>query len=73
MPGLNDLMEHKVLGREFKRGLQAGELTVIRRLISERFGDIPTWADQRLASLSAVELEDFSVCVLRAEKIEDLR
>jgi predicted transposase YdaD len=85
MPGLNDLLEHKVLGREFKRGrqegreegreegLQQGELTVIRRLISERFGDIPTWADQRLASLSATELVDFSVRVLHAEKIEDLR
>ena len=84
MPGLNDLLEHKVLGREFKRGfqeglqrgfqegLQQGELTVIRRLISERFGEIPAWAEQRLASLSAAELEDFSVRVLRAEKIEGL-
>ena len=68
MPGLNDLMEHKVLEREFKKG----ELTVIRRLISERFGEIPAWADQRLSSLSAAELEDFTVRVLRADKIEDL-
>src|SRR5262249_1004079 len=70
------LMEHKVLGREFKRGLeegvQQGELAVIRRLRSERFGEVPAWADQRLANLSAAELEDFSVRGLRAEKIEDL-
>jgi Domain of unknown function (DUF4351) len=68
MPGPNDLIEHKLLGREFKKG----ELTVIRRLIFERLGKIPTWADQRLANLSAAELEDLSARVLRAQSIEDL-
>ena len=42
MPILDDILDNKVLGREFKRGLQEGELTVLRRLIEKRFGAIPS-------------------------------
>ena len=68
MPILNDILDHKVLGREFKRG----ELTVLRRLIEKRFGAIPSWAEERLAGRSTGELEELSVRVLDAESIEDL-
>src|SRR5205085_4845599 len=40
MPILNDILDHEVLGREYKRGLQQGELTVLRRQIEKRFGSI---------------------------------
>ena len=43
MPILIDILENQVLGREYKRGLQEGELTVLRRLIEKRFGAIPGW------------------------------
>jgi hypothetical protein len=76
MPILNDIMDHKVLGREYKRGLQQGlqqgELTVLRRLIEKRFGAIPAWADERLSSHSAAELEALSVRLLDANSLEDL-
>src|SRR6266571_4451826 len=68
MPILNDLLDNKVLGREFKRG----ELTVLRRLIEKRFGAIPSWAEERLADRSAADLEELSVRVLDAQSIEDL-
>ena len=68
MPILNDLLDNKVLGREFKRG----ELTVLRRLIEKRFGAIPSWAEDRLADRSAADLEELSVRVLDAQSIEDL-
>jgi hypothetical protein len=68
MPILNDILDHKVLGREFKRG----ELTVLRRQIEKRFGAIPSWAEGRLAGRSAAELEELGVRVLDAESIEDL-
>ena len=60
MPILNSILDHKVLGREFKKG----ELTIIRRLIEKRFGAIPGWAEERLAARSPAELEDLSVRVL---------
>jgi len=68
MPILNDILDNKVLGREFKRG----ELTVLRRQIEKRFGAIPSWADERLAGRSPVDLEDLSVRVLDAQSLEDL-
>jgi len=84
MPILNDILDNKVLGREYKRGLKEGELkgelkgelrgelTVIRRQIEKRFGTIPSWAEERLAGQSTAELEKLSLRVLDAESIEDL-
>ena len=80
MPVLNDLLDNKVLGREFKKGLEEGrqeglhqgELTVLRRQIERRFGQIPSWADERLRNKSVAELESLSVRVLDAKTIEEL-
>ena len=72
MPILGNTLDNKVLGREFKRGLQEGELTVLRRIIEKRFGAIPAWAEERLAGRSAADLEELSVRLLDAETIEDL-
>ena len=84
MPVLNDVLENKVLGREFKRGLEegkqqgleegelSGELRVLRRLIEKRFAPLPDWAEKRLTARSASELEELSVRVLDAETLEEL-
>jgi len=68
MPVYIDISENKVLGPAFKKG----ELAVIRRLIEKRFGPMPAWAEERLASRSTTELEDLSVCVQDAQSLEDL-
>jgi hypothetical protein len=68
MPILNDILDHEVIGREYKRG----ELTVLRRLIAKRFGSLPPWVEERLSKLSAKELEDLSVRVLDVTTIEEL-
>ena len=80
MPILNEIMDHEVLGREYKKGheegiregLQQGELTVLLRLIAKRFGPLPAGAEERLSKLSAKELEDLSVRVLDVTTIEEL-
>ena len=76
MPIHIDILENKVLGREYKRGLHEGELkgelTVLRRQIEKLFGAIPSWAEERLAGRSAAELEELSVRLLDAKSIEDL-
>ena len=72
VPILNSILDHEVLGREFKRGLQEGELTVLRRLIEKRFGALPGWAEERLSGRTATELEDLSVRVLDAQSLENL-
>ena len=38
MPIHIDILENEVLGPVFKKGLQEGELTILRRQIEKRFG-----------------------------------
>jgi predicted transposase YdaD len=80
MPILNDIQDHEVLGREYKKGRQEGreegrqegELAILSRLLEKRFGALPNWAAERLAKLSTKDLEDLSVRVLDAQSLEDL-
>ncbi|HEY6333544.1 MAG TPA: hypothetical protein VI756_29760 [Blastocatellia bacterium] len=67
----NDIPRNKVLGREYKRGLEdgrlqgeregklEGELTMLRRLIEGRYGAILDWAEARLAISSSSHIEAF--------------
>ena len=60
MPILNDILQHEILGREYKKGRQEGrkegrqegrqegELTILIRQIKKRFGSVPKWAEERL-------------------------
>jgi hypothetical protein len=76
MPILNDIMEHKVLGREYRRGeaagVQTGELRMLRRLLVARFGEIPAPVEDFLSRQSPDALETLSVRLLKADRIEDL-
>jgi hypothetical protein len=67
-PGLIDILENKVLGREFKRG----ETTVLRLLIEKRFGSVPTWAEERLGSASNAQLEEWALRALNAASLQEL-
>jgi predicted transposase YdaD len=60
------------LERGLEKGKQAGGMMVLRRLIEKRFGRIPAWADERLASRSARDLEDLGVRLLDAQSLEEL-
>ena len=84
MPVYIDLRENEVLGPPYMRGLREGEekgqkqgekqgeIKILRRLIEKRFGALPAWAEERLASKSAAELEELSVRVLDAETVDEL-
>lgn len=76
MPIHIDILENKVLGREFKKGLQEGrqegELAILQRLIEKRFGSLPSWAEQRLAGESTEHLEELATRVLDAASLEEL-
>jgi hypothetical protein len=80
MPVYIDLLENKVLGPAFKKGLEEGELKgklegelkILRRQIEKRFGPIPKWAAERLAARSAAQLEELGDRILEVTSIEDL-
>ena len=84
VPVLNDILENKVLGREYRRGveeglqqgvqqgIQQGELTLLRRQIEKRFGTLPNWAHARLSESSPSEIETYGLRLLDATSLEDL-
>jgi hypothetical protein len=76
MPVYIDILENKVLGREFKKGLkegrQEGELAILRLQIEKRFGSLPPWAEQRFTGASTEQLEEPATRVLDAASLEHL-
>jgi flagellar biosynthesis/type III secretory pathway protein FliH len=84
MPILDDIMDHEVLGRERRRGIEQGlaqgieqgreegERKVVLRQIEKRFGPVPDWAQQRLKTLSAGDLETLELRLLDAPSLEAL-
>jgi len=80
MPIYVDIRENEVLGPMYERavqegrqeGRQEGELVILRRLIEQRFGPIPVWAEERLSSRTTAELEELTPRVLGARTIEEL-
>jgi hypothetical protein len=68
MPILNDILEHEVIGREYRKG----ELNLLLRQIEKRFGTIPKPAQERLSELSIKELEVVGLRLLDATSLEDM-
>ena len=76
VPVFYDILENKVLGREYKRGRQEGwqegERALLRRMIEKRFGSVPEWASQRLDQLSEPELGDLGLRLFDVQTLEEL-
>lgn len=84
MPILNDILDHDLLGPEFKKGVDVGveqgvqqgfyqgEMNALQRLIEKRFGATPAWVQQRLSALSLPEIEDLTLRVLEVRTIQEL-
>ena len=80
MPVFDDILDHKVLGREFKRGREQGReegrhdaaLNLVRLQINERFGAIPQTAEEKLSAMTSPELEGLALRLIRAATIEEL-
>ena len=84
MPLFIDILENKVLGREFKRskqegiqqgidkGIHEGQLAMLCQQITARFGVLPAWPRKRLAGRSAAEIQDIGLRLLKAGRLEEL-
>ena len=76
MPILDDIMDHEVIGRERKRGIeigkQEGELKLLCSQIEKRFGPIPASVAETLRGKSAAELEELGLRFLDASSLTDL-
>jgi hypothetical protein len=56
----------------FNKGKQLGEMTVIKRQIIHRFGEVPAWVEARLAKATVEELEQWADRILEAQHLEDI-
>lgn len=72
MPILNDILEHEVIGPAILQGRQEGRRDVLRSVLVRRFGPIPDWAEERLASLSADDLDGLVTRILDASCLEEI-
>jgi predicted transposase YdaD len=53
-------------------GVREGEWKILRRLMTKRFGIIPAWVDEKLATISSEELESLGLRLLDARSIDEL-
>ncbi len=72
MPVHIDISENKVFARAYQRGFEKGERLFLRRMIENRFGILPDWADQHFAQLSGPELSDMGLRLLDAQTLQEL-
>ena len=80
MPILEDIMDHKVLGPERRKGieigreqgLEEGERKIVLRQIAKRFGPVPAAARKRIEALPASKLERIALRLLDAGSLGEL-
>jgi hypothetical protein len=53
-------------------GIEAGKLQMLRAQLVRRFGELPTWADSRLSAASGALLDQWSLQLLDASRLEDV-
>jgi hypothetical protein len=52
-------------------GIQLGKIQALELLLKKRFGEIPGWASEKLASADLPKIENWTCAVLSATSIED--
>jgi hypothetical protein len=74
VPVLNSLLDHKILGREFKKGLEQGrnegEAKLLRRILEHRFKRLPKWVDVKLTEATPAQLEEWGERLLDEKSLE---
>jgi predicted transposase YdaD len=53
-------------------GHKQGEFHLLSRLLRQRFGELPAWANSRLQQASVEQLERWSLRVLEAQRLEQV-
>ena len=72
--GMINVMENKVLGpiiqQRFEEGLQKGQQLLLQRMLTEKFGPLPAWADQRIRTASTRHFDLWASLILRSSTLE---
>ncbi len=55
-----------------QQGIQQGEMAIIKHQLTRRFGQLPEWANERLAQASSDELKLWADRLLDAASIDEI-
>jgi len=68
------LQEGELKGRQEgeQMGRRQGEAAILLRLLERRFGALPGWASDRIATADTVALEEWSLRVFDAASLDDV-
>jgi len=78
---INDLTEiHNMLSKRLEqweasvleKGIEKGESTLLHRQLTHRFGSLPQWAEDKLATADSETLEKWGLAFLEADSIDDV-
>ena len=77
MPVTESLLDHKVLGREFKRGLAVGlkqgrhkgQVRFLRRGLERRFKKLPKWVADKLTTATPAQIEEWGKRLLEEKSL----
>jgi len=69
-------LEERLVGSDEQEvilmGERKGESAILTRLLQRRFGDIPTWAQEKIAKADLATLEEWSLRILDTQSLEDV-
>ncbi|MEO5330294.1 MAG: DUF4351 domain-containing protein, partial [Magnetococcus sp. THC-1_WYH] len=57
---------------EQSRGEQKGEAKILTRQLQRRFGDLPAWANEKIAKAESPLLEEWSLRIFDAQSLDDV-
>ncbi|MFU8788300.1 MAG: DUF4351 domain-containing protein, partial [Methylobacter sp.] len=60
------------LEKGMEKGVKQGQASLLKRLLRQRFGDLPESIGQRLDAATPAELELWSECIFDAKNLEDI-
>jgi hypothetical protein len=81
MPITTDIMDHGIIGPAIREGIRRGweqagrqlmAVSILRRQIGKRFGEVPSLVEERLVKSSLSELEELSIRIFDAANISEL-
>ncbi|MBF0141815.1 MAG: DUF4351 domain-containing protein [Magnetococcales bacterium] len=55
-----------------QRGEQKGEAKMLTNQLQRRFGNIPDWANERIAKAESSSLEEWGLRIFDAESLDDV-
>ncbi|MCI5150045.1 MAG: DUF4351 domain-containing protein [Candidatus Electrothrix sp. MAN1_4] len=62
----------KYFDQGHQEGRQEGELRLLLRILRRRFGELPSWTEERLRQASSAMLETWSERILTASTLEEV-